>query len=212
VSRQGAVERPVWALVGALALAAAGGADYVVFRLFDGNYFRWYLTAGPLIQLVVAGFALAVDLERHPLLISANPAMFLGEAFAVAGESHKSFSEDIRPRRTRPSAEDLPKAGVLDSVLASFFYVAFFATCLAWVAVIAPLQYVGNLVAGAPARLALASPVRTYALRMGKTTYLGHRPVDTLPEGAEEIGLARRPVAVTASISAGLLLAIGMFV
>ena len=38
-----------------------------------------------------------------------------------------------------------------------------FAACFAWIAAVAPLQYLGNLVAGASARLALEAPVRTYA-------------------------------------------------
>jgi hypothetical protein len=202
---------PLPAVFGALGLVAAGAADYVVLRQFDVSYFRWYLETGPLIQLVVAGFAVAVDLERRPLLISANATRFLAEASAVAGESFVAFSRDMEPRRATTRRWDLPRAAPLDWILAGLFYVAYFAVCVAWVVVIAPLQYVGNLVAGAPARLALAAPTRSYAIRDGYTTYLGLRPVGQLPEGAEEVGLTRRPVALTASITAGLLLAIRTF-
>jgi hypothetical protein len=89
------------------------------------------------------------------------------------------------------------------------FYLAFFATFTAWAAIVAPLQYLGNLIAGAPVRLALASPFRTYVVRGGKRIHLGYERVDTLPAGAEVVGLARSPVATTASITAALLFAIG---
>jgi hypothetical protein len=56
---------------------------------------------------VIAGFALAVDLERHPLLVSANPSKFIAEAGTVAGESFVAFGEDIKPRRARLKGQDL---------------------------------------------------------------------------------------------------------
>ena len=58
-------------------------ADYFAFRLFGLNYFHWYLASGPLIQLVLTGIAVAVDLEREPRLISANPAEFFGGCLAL---------------------------------------------------------------------------------------------------------------------------------
>ncbi len=82
----------------------------------------------------------------------------------------------------------------------------------AWLIVIAPLQYFGNLVAGAPARLALAASVRSWVVRRPNVVFLGRDPIDKMPEGAEEIGLARHPVALTSSITAGLLFAISQFV
>jgi hypothetical protein len=42
-------------------------------------------------------------------------------------------------------------------------------------------------------------------------TTLTETPADTIPEGAEQIGLTRRPVALTASITAALLFAISYF-
>jgi hypothetical protein len=194
--------------IGALALAVVG-VDYVAFRAFDTNYFGWYLSGGPLIQLVFAGFAIAVDLERRPLLISAAPNVFLAEAWAVAGESFIAFSRELKPEEPRLTREDLPRSAPLDDFFAALFYLAFFATFTAWAVIVAPLQYVGNLIAGAPVRLALASPFRTYVVRDGKRIHVGYRRVETLPLGAEVVGLARSPVATTASITAALLFAIG---
>jgi hypothetical protein len=100
----------------------------------------------------------------------------------------------------------------LDGLVAGLFGIAFLALWIAWLGVIAPIQYFGNLVAGAPARLALANPSRFWVLRKGGVTLLAPAPVDEGPEGAEEIGFARRPVALTASITAGSLVALSYLV
>jgi hypothetical protein len=197
------------AFIAALALAVVGVAVYVVFELFDLDYLDWYVSAGPLIQFVVAGLAIAVDLERHPRLISADPGEFLAEAQELAGVTFLSFSDDLRPGRGRSRDEELPKPGWFDPLFGVGFYATYFAVILAWCVVIAPLQYLGNLVAGAPARLALASTTRTRANRQGNSIVLERSRVDKLPDGAEEIGLAHRPVTATALISAGLLYALG---
>jgi hypothetical protein len=221
--------------VSAVALVVALTADYAVFRLFDANYFRWYLANGPLIQLLVTGFAVAVDLEREPRLISTHPGEYLASCFAVGGESFLALAADMEPKKGErsgrkggfePFAEDadtevatrrreqrlLPRAGPLDSLFAGLFDIAFFILCIAWLAVVAPIQYFGNLVAGAPARLALANPRRMWVSHQPGRTELVTAPVEEAPEGSEEVGLARRPVALTASITAGLLLAISYVV
>jgi hypothetical protein len=200
--------------VSALALVAALLADYLAFRVFDLNYFRWYLASGALIQLVVAGVAVAVDLEGEPKLISTHPGEFLGACFALIGESilAGTAGKKTEPRRDQARSGDLPKKGPLDGLFSALFDVAFLVLFLTWLIVIAPIQYFGNLVAGAPARAALASRSRMWVIRKPGVTSLVSSPIDEPPEGAEEIGLARRPVALTASITAGLLFGISYLV
>lgn len=199
--------------VAALALVAALVADYFVFRLFDHNYFSWYLANGALIQLLVTGVAVAVDLESEPKLISTHPGEFLGACFAVIGESllAGTAEKDTEPTRDQTSGGDIPKKAPLDGFFSALFDVAFLFLFLAWLIVIAPIQYVGNLAAGAPARAALASPTRMWVTRKPGVTSLVSAPIAEAPEGAEQIGLARRPVALTASITAALLLPISYF-
>ena len=109
-------------------------------------------------------------------------------------------------------------AGPLDSVFALLYGLAYFTLLLAWLVVIAPLQYFGNLVTGAPARTAISSPWRQWVQREPATVQgpavitLSRTPIGRQPAGAEEIGLARRPVALTSSITAALLFVIGQFV
>lgn len=204
--------KPLPSLAGALGLAAVGLAAYLVFRAFGVNYLRWYLAGGALIQFAIAGFAIAVDLERYPWLISTNPNEFLAEAWTVAGESYLAFADELERSGARSTRDDVPGPGPFDVLFAAFFYFAYFATVCAWTLVIAPLQYVGNLIAGAPVRLALASPVRLIVRRGGKMTRIDRTNADAPPqEGAEVIGLAQKPVATTAFISAGLLYALATF-
>lgn len=183
-----------------------------MFRAFGVNYLRWYLAGGALVQLAIAGFVIAVDLERYPWLISTDPNEFLAEAWAVAGESFLAFEAEVKWSGARSTRADVPSPGPFDVPFAGFFYFAYFASVCAWTLLIAPLQYLGNLIAGAPVRLALASPVRVIVRREGKTTHIERTTADAPPqEGAEMIGLAQRPVATTAFISAGLLYALATF-
>lgn len=194
----------------ALALVAALAADYFVFRLFDLNYFRWYLASGALIQLLVAGVAFAVDIEHEPKLISTHPGEYVGACFALIGESTLAGTpgKDQGATHDHTGIGDLPRKAPLDGLFSAVFDVALFLLYLAWLIVIAPIQYFGNLFAGAPARAALANPNRMWVKRTPGVTSLVTAPIYKPPEGAEEIGLARRPVALTASITAGLLLCI----
>ena len=200
--------RPINALVAALVLAAAVAADYAAFRLLDLNYLRWYINQGPLIALAVAGVALAVELDRLPNLIAAHPSLYLGACLELPGESFLSFASMLEPSTQRADAD----RGPLDWLLAALLAIAFVVVVVAWLIVIAPLQYFGNLVAGAPARSALGSTTRTWALRRKEATVVKTTPIKEMPERAEEIGLARRPVSLTSTITAGLLFAVSQFV
>ena len=203
----GGGKRWPWEL-SAAGLALALAADYFVFRLFDADYFRWYLATGPVIQLLVTAFALAIDLERWPNLISAHPSDYLGACERLIGLSFIQRADELRPHdpgEDEPTTRsNLPSQWPLDGLITVLFDIAFVILSVAWLVVIAPIQYFGNLVAGAPARLALAKPSR-FAI------------VVTAPDGGArdhwmEIGLVQKPVAVTASITAGLLLAISYVV
>jgi hypothetical protein len=199
--------RPLSPVVTGLLLAAAVAAAYLVFRLFGVSYFHWYLEQGPLIALVVAGVAVAVELDRLPNLISAHPSRFLGACFEMAGESTLSLPEPVRGRRERD-----PDSSPFDGFFTFLFEVVYLGLVVAWLTVVAPLQYFVNLVTGAPARYALASPRRTWIERGKETTTITRGPFEAVPEGAEQIGLARRPVSLTSTITAGLLFGVSQLV
>jgi hypothetical protein len=102
--------------------------------------------------------------------------------------------------------------GALDVVGALLFSFAFAALFGGWLLVIAPLQYVVNLVAGAPARQALGSPLRaSFRSEPGKIVVARTSKRRPLPSGAIESGFTTNPVSFTAAVATGLLLAVSAF-
>ena len=201
----------------AAALAVALAADYVVFRLLDVNYFRWYVENGALIQLLVGGIALVIDLESEPKLISVHPGEYLASAETVIGLTAINFAADMRPAPD-PSEEErtrqriLPRRWEPDFLFGGLLHIAWVLVGVAWLIVIAPVQYVGNLVAGAPARLALANPHHLAVFRRGPVISIVPVSAGSRANAPEVIGLTKKPVAATASITAALLFGLSYLV
>jgi hypothetical protein len=201
VSTTGEGRKPISPFLTFAAIAALVVADYLVFRLLGGNYFRWYLDHGALLALGLSLVALAVDLDRDPTLIAAHPGSYAAGWFAVVGETSDYLVELIQSRAV----------GALDSIFTVIGVVVLAALAVAWIAVVAPLQYFVTLVTGALARSAAVSR-RMWVKRSGKTIELYKVPADNVPEGMEEVGLAARPVTVTSTITAGVLYLVSLFV
>lgn len=189
-------------------LAAVVVADYGAFRLFDVNYFHWYISQGALIALAVAGVAVAVELDQIPHLIAAHPGKYAGAWLEVPGVTFLSFSDLVRGEDIDADQDSWP----LDWLITGLFGFAFIALWICWLIVIAPLQYFVNLVAGAPARRALASRRRTWIERREESTVIGIGPIEEIPERGQEIGFARHPVSATSTMTAALLFAISQLV
>jgi hypothetical protein len=197
--------KPLNAVAVGLLLAGLVAVDYGLFRLFDRNYFDWYLTHGSLIALVVAVIAVAVELDQRPNLISAHPAFYLGGWLEIPGVTLLSFSDLVR------GVDPDPNAGPLDGLITGLVGIVFGVLWFGWLVVIAPLQYFVTLVTGAPARRAVASRKRTWLERRADTTVIGTGPIKQMPDGSQEIGLARRPVSVTSTLTAALLFVIEQY-
>jgi hypothetical protein len=98
--------------------------------------------------------------------------------------------------------------GVVEVWLGMLFAAAFLLAYVAWLLVIAPLQFFVNLVAGVPARLALASDQRGWCLIDAGWIECDASPkTKQLPEGAVESALSTVPVTFTAAVASGLLFA-----
>lgn len=119
--------------------------------------------------------------------------------------AHPEGEEESRKQEAEPPT-GLP---VLDFLLSALFSLAFLLACVAWLFVIAPLQYFVYLVTGAPARAACASPTRAWfrQVKGGGEVAQASKQSD-LPEGAVESGFSARPVSLTAAITAGVLFAV----
>lgn len=143
-----------------------------------------------------------------------DPFAHLPEPGGEAGDELPEVGDELEvgDEHPRTAAKAFPrKMRFFDDLFAMIFDLAFFVVLVAWLVVIAPIQYVGNLVAGAPARLALANPNRVFVLNDRRVVGIATAPRDEGPKGWEEIGLARHPVALTAAITAALLLLVSYF-
>ena len=131
----------------------------------------------------------------------------LAAIFREAGQSPESMAATSEPDVT-------PRGlGLVDVVLGSLFGPTLLLVFFAWLLVVAPLQFVVNLVAGAPARLALASPARAWYRVTPHEIHVEEAfKSDSLPEGATESGFSAKPVTFTAAIASALLFAVSRLV
>jgi hypothetical protein len=200
-------------LVGIAALAALAGFDSLWFAALGENYFRWYIDNGAVIALLFGVVAASVDLDTHPALIAASPRGFIRGVVGVILELTLSLRILFGGAWRAESARPWP-----DRALARMFRAIFTAAMCAWALVVAPLQYVVNLVCGAPGRMALAAERTVWRVKVGTgaTEYVegardlsedGRRSLaGARQEGrAREITFATRPVTFAAAIAAALL-------
>jgi hypothetical protein len=221
------------ALAGLAVLATVTTIDFLLFRALGANYFDWYLHSGFVILLLFGVVTIAVDLDRHVGLISAHPLSYAAETAWVLANLSGAIAQQLLTRE-RPDRDlaDGPYGSLqsrfrlpaLDRALALLFALAIATAMLAWVLIVAPLQYWVNLVCGAPARVALASPDTLWEVeRLGRVqlAFGGKDQRDVLEQKLEdthergevtEVGFAARPVAFTAAISATVLFVISRFV
>jgi hypothetical protein len=148
-----------WAAV-ALGLAGLGALvalDVVLFAAAGRSYFDWYLHHGAWFGLATSAAALVTGpLQQDAARLSLHPLRYLGVHLQLAGLPLYSGGTLLRSPATAPGAR-------LDRWLTLPFVLAFSAALLAWLLLVVPLQYVVLLLAGAPARLALHSPLTSVA-------------------------------------------------
>lgn len=219
------------AVVGWTVLASCGLVAWLAFRAVGTDYLQWFINNGDVVALIFGTAVLAIDLERHPELISAHPLKVVMVTFAIAAEAFESWSAVIGRRMTDRELEGTTSSVVqtryrsrtLDVVISSVFMWSAVASIFAWFVFIAPLQYVCNLVVGAPGRAALASRQTFWVLYAPSSsdfgfwkrsdgqvtrTYYRWDKSEQPAEGALEISVAKHPVALSAGLLAASLWAI----
>ena len=160
-------------------------------------------------RLVEGVEAVAIDPER-----SEKERQTLEEAVETGRKGLDELTSEIEAVEDDDPPLAAPARGVgpIDVLLAIVFSFAFILLFAAWILVIAPLQYVVNLVAGAPARRATASPVRAWFRSTSRKLIVGVGPKrEDLPEGATESRFSTSPVAFTAVVASALLLLVSRF-
>lgn len=139
---------------------------------------------------------------------AANPA--LAQFPELAALTQRLVTADENLRR---GLRDLPWVpiglGFLDFLITLALVPMLVLGLLAWLALIVPAQYFVYLIAGAPAREALASPRRAWVRVTRGEIEVVRAPKDQdIPAGYSESGISAKPVTLTASLAAIILFAL----
>ncbi|HVQ57343.1 MAG TPA: hypothetical protein VMS60_00410 [Solirubrobacterales bacterium] len=188
-------------------MAAVTGINFAIFAALGSAYLDWYLQSGFIVALVFAVVAIAVDLDLELHLIAAHPFIFVRGVFSLLAQV---IAAAVQPLEEPRADSSLAEAGdgyeslqsrfrppTLDRIFATVFSLIFAAAMLAWALVVAPLQYWVNLLCGAPARTALASPETLWRVKQdGQRTKLVYGSKDEKEFREEELD-AREGVEVS---------------
>jgi hypothetical protein len=210
------------AFVGWPILAGIAILDVSVFGLAGQSYLDWYLANGAILSLGVPILSsVGVNLDRRYGLISAHPLYYVGAWVGILTSWSNIWDPttgvEVKYLRGQRSVR-------LDRALSWVFSKALGLGLIAWFLVAAPPQYLLNLVAGAPARAALASgrvvwhdqSVQSTEDTDGKGTTKSWSEKTTIQDGsarkphaaAQRLGFDVKPVSVTYALSAVVLLLI----
>jgi hypothetical protein len=182
-----------WSILGVVL-----AADYLVFRSFDVQYFRWYVENGALINLAFSFISLAVVLDAYRDLISSNPLRYLSSCLALWlhvllawGETINSDDEGAEPTWLLPALFDL--------LVSLVVYVCMVLVVTGWMLVVAPVQHIVYAVLGAPARNAIRS-TKTSSWDPDKDRTTVAAPVGQTRTGFT-LGYRAKPVTLTAALA-----------
>ena len=198
-------------MLGLAAFAGLIAVDEVVLRvLFDAHYLSWYLANGAIVSLVVAFVALAWgDVNDVRGLISAHPFEYAAAHVALCVLPTQSLAAVLAPRGDSPRPQSAPIGiPVADAILTAVVTVCLLAAFVAFILLIAPIQYFVYLVAGAPGREACGSPQRAWYTIGTREIRVESGPRSAgLPERATESAYTGQPVTLTATLASALLFA-----
>jgi hypothetical protein len=143
---------------------------------------------------------------------AANPALAQFPALAAAAQQMVTVGDKLRH-----SLSDLPWVpiglGFLDFVITLVFALALALVMIAWLVLVVPAQYFVYLIAGAPAREALASPRRAWVkVARGQIELVRAPKEQDIPDGYSESGISAKPITLTASLAAIILFALSRLV
>jgi hypothetical protein len=148
--------------------------------------------------------------EDNPQLreAAADPALAQSPALAEIAQRMVTAEENFRN-----SLRDLPWVpiglGYLDFVITLAFALVLAFGMVAWLVLVVPAQYFVYLIAGAPAREALASPRRAWVkVNRGQIEILTAPKQQDISDEYSESGISARPITLTASLAAIILFAL----
>ena len=181
-------------------LGVALTTNYVVFALFDENYFDWHLENGVFISLVFGFVSLAVQRDDYPDLVSSNPMRYLYACWTLNFHLFLAWNQVIAVDPERAKGVMLSK--LFDTIVSFLAMLGVTAAFVGWLLVVAPIQHVAYAVLGAPARNALRNPAAPrYDRATDSTTPLSARGTGT----GRAVGYVDKPVALTSALTAAAL-------
>jgi len=140
-------------------LVAIVCVNWLTFRyLADQEYFIWYLKNGALIGILVSFIGLIWDgLDYRKELLSAHPGEYLHGCFALLAIFYWSVTihlERIPQSESNASKHDLPSklSFPLDRLISVIIVIVMGVFALAWLIIVAPLNYFVIILSGAIAR------------------------------------------------------------
>jgi hypothetical protein len=182
--------------------------NWWLFRYTGTNYFIWYLKNGALIGLAVSFIALIwEELETREGLLSAHPLEYLVACFALMAIFFKSveihLSNPLNGSRTRDFGAGSVVVMLWDGWISLFALLIMMTFALAWLIVVAPLNFFVTLFSGALARQGLRGiSLRPIIIRKEKEMILTSRPAkDDLSVDAIDVSLTRKPFALTQALT-----------
>ena len=193
--------------LGIIILGSLGCADYFLFnKLTDISYLEWYLKNGTLIGLIISFVSIAWgDLNKNSKLVSAHPLAFIAASFWMIGLTLSSVAAHLRndEKKTNPR-------NPFDLIVSIPFIIAILFALVGWIFIVTPLQYLTNLIAGAPARVFIRSKWRSIAKFnvFGEMEMKEIRKDEDIKEGWWDTSLFSKPVTITGIMSAMLLFCI----
>ena len=187
------------------------GANWLAFRYFaNENYFVWYIKNGTLIGIIVSFIALIWEgLSFRNDLLSAHPLYYLRGCFALLSAYYTSLAAHFE-KNPESSDKNNKSSAVpefrfpLDGILSFVVILIMFIFGLAWLVIVAPLNYFITILTGVIARQELGEICsRAIAVPIGNGYELRTIPRNqNLPDKAIDISLAAKPFAITQAITA----------
>jgi hypothetical protein len=176
--------------------------DWAFRTFFDRGYIEWYSNAGPFIAIATAAFGAAWGgLDKNPALVSANPLVYIGACFQVAGLPLFAVGAHLR-------AKNRPKPIGLEALPVLILALSLTLAVLAWLLFVVPAQYFLFLITGALSRVALTSTAQISSRIVSGQVDLVETGSSDRPkpeDGWWDASMRNKPVTLASAFGAALL-------
>ena len=176
-------------------------------KIFGGGwrgYLDWYLSAGPLIGLALVAFAISWQaLDKNEGLVSAHPLKYFAACAWMVGLPVTAFGGHCK-------ADNQHKANPWDVLISKILIAVFTVAAIAWLLLIAPVQYFLFLICGAPSRVALNSNYRLRAvLETNELKLIEPKPDEPEPTDGWDASMRDKPVTMANAFGVAVLFLAG---